>query len=78
MNQRDAKLVIDQGITYAELREILFSEFDGAPSKTIRDFTKHEAQLLLRGCIGQRNGIVNKRTHSALVAQLILREFSDL
>ncbi len=77
MNQAAAKLIIEQGITYAELRTILLPEFDGAQSTTIRDFTKHDVQLLLRGCIGNRNGRVNAKTHSALVAQLILREFSE-
>jgi hypothetical protein len=76
MNQEDAKRIIEQGITYAELRAILLTEFDGAASTTIRDFTKHDVQLLLRGCIGNRNGRVNAKTHSALVAQLVLREFA--
>jgi outer membrane lipopolysaccharide assembly protein LptE/RlpB len=75
VNQADAQAIIEGGITYQELRELMQQELDGSPSKTIRDFTKRKAQFLLSGCIGNRSGRVNTKTHSAVVAELILREF---
>lgn len=76
MNDREAQVIVDQGIRYAECREILRADFDEhAPSATVRDYTKGQVHLLLSGCIGNRQGRVNRRTHSALVARLILREF---
>ncbi len=77
MNDRDAVIVVEQGIRYAELREILQGDFDpDAPATTLTESTKGQAHLLYSGCIGNRQGRVNKRTHSALVARYILREFA--
>lgn len=76
MNDRDAILVVEQGIRYAELRALLQNDFDEhASATTITESTKGQAHLLYSGCIGNRQGRVNRRTHSALVARLILREF---
>lgn len=76
MNDKDALLVVENGIRYAELRAILQGDFDEhAPATTITECTKGQAHLLYSGCIGNRQGRVNARTHSALVARLILREF---
>lgn len=77
VDDRSAEIVVEQGVRYAELRAILRVDFDeDAPATTITECTKGQAHLLYSGCIGNRQGRVNKRTHSALVARLVLREFS--
>ncbi len=77
MNDRDAQLIVEQGIRYAELREILRGDFDpDAQSKMIPTYTKGQTHFFLSGCIGNRNGRVSTRTHSALVARMILGEFA--
>jgi N-acetylglutamate synthase-like GNAT family acetyltransferase len=75
MNRQEAIVIIEQGITYRQLRGILLPAVDGTESETIRDFTKLETHFLLRGCIANKDGRVQLKSHDALVAQLVLREF---
>jgi hypothetical protein len=75
MNRRDATTIIEQGYAFRELRDLMFGEFDGTPSKAIPEWTKQEVFSLCRGCIDGKEGLIHPKSHDALVAILALMEF---
>jgi hypothetical protein len=77
MNQQDAKRIIEQGITFGELREMMLHEYDGKPAATIRDWTRSDAHLFLRSLINDMTGTVDPESWQAYAAELILREFGE-
>ncbi len=79
MNRRAAQIIVDLGITYQALRDLMFGEFDGARSKMIPELTRSEAYSHLRACVDRKDGFVHPKSADAITAILILMEFgSDL
>jgi hypothetical protein len=77
MDQRSAKTVIEQGITFGELREMMLHEYDGKPALTVRYSTRSDAHLFLSSLINDMTGTVDPESWQAKAAELIIREFGS-
>jgi hypothetical protein len=75
MNQQDARQRVADGITYEEVSEILYREFDGAVSTEIPSQTKAKVVFMFRGCIDKKKGMIHPDSHDAVIAELVLMEF---
>lgn len=76
MNRQDANSLINSGqFTFEMLRDLMRGEFDGKPSKTIRDCTKEEAFAHYWTSIEREAGPVIPGSGYAVTGSLILREF---
>ncbi len=75
MNRREARNIIEQGIGWTELREMMLHEYDGKPSLMFREYTRSEAHLYLRSQINDFSGMVDKDSWTSTAAEMILQEF---